>query len=461
MVDAADVLLEVLDARDPLGCRAKAIERFILDSGATKRIILILNKIDLVPREVVESWLKYLRNEFPAVAFKASTQSQRRHLGHSTLSANVASESALSTSECVGAEALVGLLKNYSRNSGLKTTIRVGVIGYPNVGKSSVINSLRRTRVCQVGGMPGVTKQAQEIHLDKGLRLIDCPGIVFSPEKEDSNSVEVLLRNCVKVELLDDPVAPVDLVVQRCDRAQLMTIYSLPFFSTTQEFLLLLAQSRGKLKRGGIPDIEAAARSVLVDWNSGRIPFYTLPPTPSSSSSLSTAQSASRELVQGWAKEFVLDDVISKEGQVLDQVEWASSTALALPADERAGDGGDMSMLMEGDAMEEEEEDDENEVPMALPMDETEEQPSIQLRLSKSSGKSATTATVKERADPALSLHNALNPQTNKALAQQRKKAAKKARRQTAGLNSSESYDFKEHFGGDRGGDDDDAMEED
>jgi len=70
VIEAADVILEVLDARDPIGCRSKQVEEMILNAGADKKIILVLNKIDLVPREVVEKWMKFLRNEFPAVAFK-------------------------------------------------------------------------------------------------------------------------------------------------------------------------------------------------------------------------------------------------------------------------------------------------------------------------------------------------------------------------------------------------------
>eukprot|EP00001_Collodictyon_triciliatum_P039839 07168_2 len=83
VVEMSDVILEVLDARDPMGCRSKDIEQLILQKDPNKRIILVLNKIDLVPREIVEKWLKYLRNEFPTIAFKSSTQSQRSHLGHS------------------------------------------------------------------------------------------------------------------------------------------------------------------------------------------------------------------------------------------------------------------------------------------------------------------------------------------------------------------------------------------
>jgi nuclear GTP-binding protein len=73
-VDAADVILEVLDARDPIGCRCRRVEQQVLAAGSDKRLVIVLNKIDLVPREVVQRWLVHLRNEFPTIAFKSSTQ---------------------------------------------------------------------------------------------------------------------------------------------------------------------------------------------------------------------------------------------------------------------------------------------------------------------------------------------------------------------------------------------------
>ena len=169
----------------------------------------------MVPREVVEQWLKHLRNEFPTIAFKASTQSQRQNLGHASLSTDIASEALISSSECLGADNLIKLLKNYCRNANIKTSITVGVVGFPNVGKSSVINSLKRSKVCNVGSTPGVTKVAQHIQLDKNIKLLDCPGIVFSRSSRDGDEAEVLLRNCVKVELVEDPIAP-GLCLSRC-----------------------------------------------------------------------------------------------------------------------------------------------------------------------------------------------------------------------------------------------------
>ena len=81
VVDAADVILEVLDARDPMGCRCRRVEQQILAAGSDKRLVLVLNKIDLVPKSVLEKWMVYLRNEFPVLAFKASTQEKTSKIG--------------------------------------------------------------------------------------------------------------------------------------------------------------------------------------------------------------------------------------------------------------------------------------------------------------------------------------------------------------------------------------------
>jgi nuclear GTP-binding protein len=205
--------------------------------------------IDLVPREVVEQWLAYLRKDFPVVAFKSSTQQQRSNLRHASVKVNAASDRITAGHECLGADQLMQLLKNYCRNRGIKTAITVGVIGYPNVGKSSLINSLKRSRACGVGQTPGFTKSIQEISLDKHVRLLDSPGIVFSLGDDHENAVEAVLRNCVKVELLEDPVAPVDLILKRCSAEELVRIYQIPFYMDVNDFLVQVARQRGRLRK--------------------------------------------------------------------------------------------------------------------------------------------------------------------------------------------------------------------
>jgi nuclear GTP-binding protein len=88
----------------------------------------------------------------------------------------------------------------------LKLAITVGIVGLPNVGKSSLINSLKRSRVVNVGSTPGVTRSMQEVQLDKKVKLVDCPGVVML--RSSNTGVSVALRNCKRVEKMEDVITP-------------------------------------------------------------------------------------------------------------------------------------------------------------------------------------------------------------------------------------------------------------
>jgi nuclear GTP-binding protein len=285
VLDASDILLEVLDVRDPMGCRSASIESKFLGTAREKRVVIVLTKIDLVPPEVTMQWLRYFRREHPCVAFKSSAQKsgqgQSQKLGHATGGLKHAADK-LDSALCIGGDTLLQLLKNYSRTHNMKKAITVGVVGYPNVGKSSLINSLKRTRAVGVSATPGYTKVLQEVQLDSKVKLIDSPGVIFedsdATNDQDKGSSSLLLRNCVSPDTMVDPVPAATAICARCKVEQLMELYSVPQYRSADEFLWHLAKLQGKLLKGGVPDRDRAARLLVRDWNVGKIPFYTLPP---------------------------------------------------------------------------------------------------------------------------------------------------------------------------------------
>ncbi|KAL8550436.1 hypothetical protein ACS0TY_009028 [Phlomoides rotata] len=309
VIEAADVIIEVLDARDPLGTRCADMENMVRSSGPDKHLVLLLNKIDLVPRESAEKWLKYLREELPTVAFKCSTQEQRSNLGWKSAPKSGRTNHLLQTSDCLGAETLIKLLKNYSRSHEIKKSITVGIIGLPNVGKSSIINSLKRSHVVNVGATPGLTRSMQEVHLDKNVKLLDCPGVVMLRSAADDASIA--LRNCKRIEKLDDPIAPVKEILKLCPDRVLVTLYKVPSFDSVDDFLQKVATVRGKLKKGGVLDIGATARIVLHDWNEGKIPYYTMPPTRNAE------EPSEAKVVTELGKEFNVDEVYGAESSFI------------------------------------------------------------------------------------------------------------------------------------------------
>jgi len=318
VIASADVILEVLDARDPEGCRARHLEAMIVPKG--KKLVMVLNKVDLVPKGVAEKWLTHLRQSFPCVAFKASTQKQGKHLGRTPgVDAEMATQEALASSKCIGADALLQLLKNYCRSAGTKTAITVGVVGFPNVGKSSIINSLKREKATGVSPHPGFTKSMQEVVIDKNIKLLDCPGIIFAGNEEHTQGSGLVLRNCIGVDQIEDPVAALEDLHSKCKPEFLMEFYAIKRFTTADEFICLIAHKLGRLRKGGIPDREAAARTVLRDLFTGKLPFYTLPPAESRPAE----DHIDSSIVTSWAKELDLEALYSSTDK--DTIEGAGA----------------------------------------------------------------------------------------------------------------------------------------
>ncbi|PON60786.1 Guanine nucleotide-binding protein [Trema orientale] len=427
VIEASDVILEVIDARDPLGTRCVDMEKMVMKSGPNKHLVLLLNKIDLVPREAVEKWLKYLREELPAVAFKCSTQEQRSNLGWKSSSKAAKTSNLLQTSDCLGADTLIKLLKNYSRSHEIKRSITVGVIGLPNVGKSSLINSLKRSHVANVGATPGLTRSMQEVQLDKNVKLLDCPGVVMLKSKE--NDASITLRNCKRIEKLEDPISPVKEILKLCPAKLLVTLYKLPSFDSVDDFLQKVATVRGKLKKGGVVDVGAAARIVLHDWNEGKIPYYTMPPVRNQD------EPSEAKIVSELGKVFNIDEVYNGESSFIgslksvddfDPVEVPPSQPVRFDEDMVEDDGQQRTSTQgEGSTHMADENDDDDDQSMQSEEDDA----------GKAKGKMATS----RQNEKLYTAEGILNPKIKKAEKKKRKKANKLAQADAI----DDDYDFK------------------
>lgn len=250
VIDSSDVLLQVLDARDPMGTRSPYVEKFLRDEKRHKHLIFILNKVDLVPNWVTQRWVAILSAEFPTVAFHASM------------------------THPFGKGSLINLLRQFAKLHIDKKQISVGLIGYPNVGKSSVINTLRSKKVCKVAPIAGETKVWQYITLMRRIFLIDCPGIVYPSAETDTEKV---LKGVVRVELVQNPEDYIEEVIKRVRKEYLVKTYKVDAWDTATEFLEKLAFRSGKLLKKGEPDVSQVARMVLNDWQRGKLPFYVAP----------------------------------------------------------------------------------------------------------------------------------------------------------------------------------------
>ncbi|KAK5126585.1 hypothetical protein LTR85_009519 [Meristemomyces frigidus] len=282
VIDSSDVVIHVLDARDPLGTRCRSVEKYIREEAPHKHLLFLLNKCDLVPTSVAAKWVKLLSQEYPTLAFHASLTNS------------------------FGKGTLISLLRQFSSLHSSRKQISVGFIGYPNTGKSSIINTLRKKKVCTVAPIPGETKVWQYITLMKRIYLIDCPGIV-PPSMTDSPE-DILLRGVVRVENVENPAQYIPAVLARCKKHHLERTYDLKIWAgvagegkedeasasrdqmvgtpqtdrqRTEEairFLEALARKGGRLIKGGEADVDGVAKMVLNDFLRGKIPWFSPPP---------------------------------------------------------------------------------------------------------------------------------------------------------------------------------------
>lgn len=228
----ADIVLMVLDARHVEETRN--IELVQKVSSAKKTLITVINKADLVSKDLLEP---YKQKYHPCVFVSSQKFFGMTKLRHTIL--------------------------RYSDSF----PIMVGVVGYPNTGKSSVINALRGKSSAGVSSSSGFTKGKQNIKVDSKIMVIDTPGVISGSDDRFSEKLKVTASMNVK----KDP----DLVVFELFKLygkQLAEFYGIFIVGLSdEEFLRQVAIKLNRFIKGGEPDVDTAARIILQDWQKGKI----------------------------------------------------------------------------------------------------------------------------------------------------------------------------------------------
>ena len=251
-----DLVIEVCDARLPFSSRNPELLRLT----AGKRRILLLNKADLADPEQTRNWVRFFQAQ-----------------GESAFPVHALS---LKSKDLLGTiDKSVRDIVEKAEEKGIRKTVRVMVIGVPNVGKSTIINRLRGTTIARTGDRPGVTKSNQWIHVTPYLDLMDTPGMLW-PRLDDQLAAR---RLCYIGSVKDDVVDVYGLTISLLEdlKASCPDTLSARFHvddlsAENVELLDAVCRGRGWLLKGGRYDYDRCCSVVLDEFRSGKLGKITL-----------------------------------------------------------------------------------------------------------------------------------------------------------------------------------------
>ena len=352
--ERSDVVVQVVDARDPMFYRCEDLEAYVKELNPSKKTMLLLNKADLLSQELRRAWAEYFKAndidflfwsakaayeeiEAEGVAAKAQAaaealeETNRRlelHAGDDmdddalelaaelNAKAEVAREYANAHAQALheihhdnvdasdpahiwsraellevlqrkAEEAVRDMGDSRPKRQGPQAhRVVVGMVGYPNVGKSSTVNAIVAEKKTGVSATPGKTKHFQTLELGDDLLLADCPGLVFP--SFSSSKADLVCNGVIPIDRLTDVRAPIDIIARRIPRDAIEHVYNmklpLPALhedqnrnATAGEILRGYCASRGFTLVGGRPDEVRAGRLLLKDYINGKLLYCNAP----------------------------------------------------------------------------------------------------------------------------------------------------------------------------------------
>lgn len=248
-----DAVIEIRDARIPISSSNPDIDKLV----ENKPRLILLNKSDLTNREVTKQWIKELTKE-----------------NVRAIEVNCLKGDGINKIK----PALDELLKekhDRQRAKGLvKITIRVMVVGIPNVGKSTFINKMAKNNIAKTGDRPGVTKNKQWIKTPIGVEMLDTPGVLWPKFEDETTALNLAFTGAIKDEVMDIEELAYKLVERLSENysKELMERYKLDSIGEeTIETLDAIAKKRGALIKGGEIDYNRIAVILLDEFRGGKI----------------------------------------------------------------------------------------------------------------------------------------------------------------------------------------------
>lgn len=344
VIERSDICVQILDARNPLLFLSKDLQKYVKEINPNKMNLILLNKADFLTEKQRSIWAEFFQNNNTrAVFFSALEQNncsnddkekfnkkgsneeecneeesdkefseemsdeegsnvdeklqkesskdfekeQETKMEDKTLSKNDTNTSVCETfsnsNRLLSREELIKYFKNVYGDIKKENDkyVTIGLVGYPNVGKSSTINALLQCKKTSVSATPGKTKHFQTLFIDNDLCLCDCPGLVFP--NFVSSKEEMIINGILPIDQMTNHVPPVNLIASLIPKSVFETTYSIVLPETesninSEQLLNAYGYMRGFMTQRGLPDNPRSARYLLKDFVNGKLLYCVAPP---------------------------------------------------------------------------------------------------------------------------------------------------------------------------------------
>lgn len=252
-----DVVIELVDARIPLASKNPDINLL----AQNKSRILLLNKSDMADPALISPWIRYFEQK-----------------GYLAMAVNSKKRNELKQVNSLIQKACKEKIERDRKRGILNRPVRAMIVGIPNVGKSTFINSFAGRACARTGNKPGVTKGKQWIRLNKQVELLDTPGILWPKFEDQTVGQHLAFIGSIKDELIQSVDLALDLIEFLVEQypGTIKKAYGAEEAQSSADLLLAVANNRGCLQKGNEPDYDKAAFLILDDFRNARLGNITI-----------------------------------------------------------------------------------------------------------------------------------------------------------------------------------------